>query len=683
MGLESILFFDGKRAMERGILLRTRDVLCWAVLLMTATPVCVGAKTPAGAARQADDFDAIAKSAANYRDAGNAAAAIEAYKHAVALRPDWAEGWWNVGTLNYNTDRYAEGAEAFQKLVVLSPQVAVGWEFLGLCEFETKDFADSKAHLEKGLGLTEGQDAESSKVAHYHLALLLIRGGEFERASEMLGKEYGQGAVPSQVKTALGLALLRVPLLPREINPSKEAMVESAGEIEAQILAGNSKQALTMLQKLAAENSDVPYVRGAYGAALAGAGEKNAAEKEFAEAKKMSPEKALAEMRIAAAVETGGGVTAAGDFEQVARQAAAARNTNDFNGAIGLYKQGLALRPEWDEGRWNLAMLYYATARYSEAASELQQWVARNPQTGAAWGVLGLCEYAQGDYDNALIHLERGESIGFGSDANAVREARYRLGLLLIRKGEFEQARETLAAEAGGVTLAAEIQFALGLAILRMPMLPEQVDRSQAELVRSAGEIAGLLEQSKYDAAYPKLQDLLRRYPATPYLHYVYGTALASFSRYDEAEAQFREELKISPKSELPLMGLASVLLQARRAGEALPFARRAVEMAPGSANAHYLLGRALLETDGAEAAIPELVKAGELSPGSPEVHFALARAYAKADQTEKAEEERAIFVRLKSEAEERKKARSGPAVGGFQRQAGPATVENGGAARP
>jgi predicted Zn-dependent protease len=231
--------------------------------------------------------------------------------------------------------------------------------------------------------------------------------------------------------------------------------------------------------------------------------------------------------------------------------------------------------------------------------------------------------------------------------------------------------------------LAAEIQFALGLAILRMPMLPDQVDRSQAELVRSAGEIAELLEQSKYDAAYPKLQDLLRRYPATPYLHYVYGTALASFSRYDEAEAQFREELKISPKSELPLIGLASVLLQARRESEALPFARRAAEMAPGSANAHYLLGRALLETDGAEAAIPELVKAKELSPRSAEVHFALARAYAKADQQEKAEAERTIFVRLKSEAEERKNVRSGPAVGGFQRQAEPAAVENGGAARP
>lgn len=643
------------------------------------------ASAQAPAAQQTGDFAAIAKLAAGYRDAGNKPEAIKAYQRAVELRPDWAEGWWNIGTLDYNMDRYAEGAAAFQKLVGLSPQAAVGWELLGLCEFETKDFANAKAHLEKGLNLTEGQDAELAKVARYHLALLLIRGGEFERAAGMLEKEYGQSAMPPQVKTALGLALLQAPLLPREIDPSREALVEAAGEIEAQVAAGDSKRALTNLRELAAANPDVAYVHQAYGAALARAGEENAAKKEFAEASKVSPEKAIAEMRIAAPASgggTGGNAAAGGKFEEIAREAAKARNANDLKSAIALYEQGIAARPAWDEGRWNLAMLYYATAQYAEAASELKQWMARNPQTGAAWGVLGLCEYAQGDYDNALIHLQRGARIGFGADANAVREARYRLGLLQIRKGEFEQARETLAPEAGGATLAGEIQFALGLAILRMPVLPDQVDHSKDELVRSAGEIAELLEESKYDAAYPKLQDLLRRYPATPYLHYVYGTALASFSRYDEAEAQFREELKISRKSELPLIGLASVLLQARRGAEALPFARKAAEMSPDSANAHYLCGRALLETDAAEAAIAELIKAKELSPRSPEVHFALARAYAKAGQPERAQEERATFVRLKNEAEEQRKTQGEPSVGGFQRER-QTTMEDGETERP
>ena len=264
-----------------------------------------------------------------------------------------------------------------------------------------------------------------------------------------------------------------------------------------------------------------------------------------------------------------------------------------------------------------------------------------------------------------------------------MRIARYHLGLLLIRNKQFDQARELLAPEAGGPTRAPKIQFALGLAILRIPLLPEQAKASQAALIRGAGEAAELLEKSKYDEAYPKLRELLTRYPDAPFLHYVYGTALASFSRYDEAEAQFRDELRVSPKSELPYLGIVAVLLQARRPDEALAYAKKAVEMAPGSAEAHYLLGRTLLEMDQAQASLPELLIARKLSPESPEVHFTLARAYTKIKEPEKASEERAIFVQLKAAINQQQKARQGPAISGFQKQAEPALNNGGGEAAP
>lgn len=48
---------------------------------------------------------------------------------------------------------------------------------------------------------------------------------------------------------------------------------------------------------------------------------------------------------------------------------------------------------------------------------------------------------------------------------------------------------------------------------------------------------------------------------------------------------------------------------------------------------------------------------AGKLNLGSPEVHFNLAKAYAKARQPEKAEQERAIFVRLNARAAQQRSA--------------------------
>jgi len=174
-----------------------------------------------------------------------------------------------------------------------------------------------------------------------------------------------------------------------------------------------------------------------------------------------------------------------------------------------------------------------------------------------------------------------------------------------------------------------------------------------------------LLQNSKYDQAYPKFQALVKERPSVPFIHYAYGTALAALSQFDEAEVQLRAELQISPKSELPYVRLASVALKRHRPTDALGSAQRAVQLAPDSAETHYVLGRACLELGQDEKAVHELEWAGKLAPGSPEVHFNLAKAYAKAKLPEKAEQERAIFARLNALAEEQRSRSGNQAYGG------------------
>src|ERR1041384_3675522 len=94
-----------------------------------------------------ETFESLAKSAAAARDSGRPGDAIRDYKQALGLRPQWSEGWWYLGTLQYDSDQYAEAILAFQKLVQLAPDSGTGWSFLGLCEFETKDYANSLEHL--------------------------------------------------------------------------------------------------------------------------------------------------------------------------------------------------------------------------------------------------------------------------------------------------------------------------------------------------------------------------------------------------------------------------------------------------------------------------------------------------------------------------------------------------------
>ena len=68
------------------------------------------------------------------------------------------------------------------------------------------------------------------KVATYHLALLLNLNGQFEDAWELLAIKLGRNQLADQTKTALALALLRVPLLPDQVDPSKDALIDAAGK---------------------------------------------------------------------------------------------------------------------------------------------------------------------------------------------------------------------------------------------------------------------------------------------------------------------------------------------------------------------------------------------------------------------------------------------------------------------
>ena len=705
-----------------------------------------------GAASQANagaaDFEAVAKSAAAAREAGQVDEAIGEYRRAVEMNPGWEEGWWYLGTLLYDGDRYSEAIAVFRKLVELAPTGGPAWNFLGLCEFETKDYGNSLEHLEKGLSLGDGDNSEIGGVSKYHLALLLLRSGESDQAATLLASTFGRSEMPEQITIALGLAILRVPLLPEEIDHSRDALIYATGKVASAIAQNNSIKTLTAFPSLLNDYPGTPYLHYTYGKALALAGrdeealqqqheetvispasalpwieisqlevrlhhsqsalhaaeeavqrapdssaahktlgrvmqvlgKKEKAVEEFALAEKLAPEKFRPEARIAQlysnhsearternlqVAEGQANDHGSRNFEEFSSRAATAQAAGDADQAIQNFQQALQLRPEWDDGRWNLAMLHYSAGQYNEAVSELKRWVERKPNFGTAWAVIGLCEFEMKDYKNALIHLQRGEELGFGGSPEAVGLARYHLAVLENRNGQFENAMETLAPGTRSGTLAKEVRTALGMALLRMPLMPDQVEPSKETLVGAAGEIAAQLLNSKYDQAYPRFQVLLKEYPSVPFIHYAFGTALAALSEFDEAEIELHAELKISPGSELPYVSLASVALRRHRAAEALASAQRAVQLAPDSAESHYVLGRACLDLGQDEQAVHELETASKLAPGSPDVHFNLAKAYAKAKLTEKAEQERAIFARLNALAEEQRSRSGNQAYGG------------------
>jgi len=660
------------------------------LLFLVFIPSSVFARANSQAPEQnaGDGFDDLAKSAAAARDANNVEVAVQNYQRAVAIRPDWQEGWWYLGTLQYDDNHYPEAIAALQKLVLLAPQIGPAWAFLGLSEFETKDYENALAHLERAQTIGTGDDADLARVSTYHLALLLIHAGEFERATSLLGAEFGQAGIPKQAKAALGLALLRVPLLPEEVNPSKDALIEAAGDVAAIVLQQDAAKATEAFQLFVKEFPGTPYLHYAYGLSLDSTSRDEEALIEEQKELEISPHSPLPQIEIssleirlqhpdqaltaaqkavslapnsaAAHRALAQSLAALGKNQDAARESQAAETLSPEKPqpdetVIQLYGLHSTTEPPPNAELWKLAMLDHSSGKFSEAISALKTWAVDHPDDGTAWAVMGLSEFEIKDYDNALIHLQRGQQLGLKGTAEAIQLARYRLAGLLNRTGQFDRALELLAHEETSGPLAEAIKITRGMSLLRIPTLPEEIQAPDTPLLESTGEIAVLMQQSKYDEAFAKFQPLLKDHPDTPFLHYSFGTALAVLSRYDAAEEQMKLESKMSPRSELPWVSLASIELREHRPAEALGFAQQALDLAPNSAEAHYLLGRAQLDLGHTDLAIRELEAAGKIAPASPEIHFNLAKAYAKANKPEKAEAERAMFVRLNALAEKQR----------------------------
>lgn len=340
-------------------------------------------------------------------------------------------------------------------------------------------------------------------------------------------------------------------------------------------------------------------------------------------------------------------------FASVAKRAQQARLANRVPEAIRLYRQAVSLRPDWVEGRWYLATLLYDRDRFPEARAAFRQFLARAPESGPGHALLGLCLFHTREYEPALRSLYRAQELHFG-DNPAVRDtAEVHLVLLLTRFSRFEEALELLARYADRPGDRPPPIEAAGLAALRRPLLPEEVPPQDREFVLAVGQAVWDTFSRHAAAAQERYRALVARYPAAPYLHFLYGSFLLR-TRPDEGRAELERELEIAPHSVPALVQLAASYLAAGEPATARPYAEKAVASGPRSFAAHAILGRIWLMTGNTEAARKEIEAARDLAPGSPDVRYALAEVYRSEGRAADAAREMAEFERLKSASPQR-----------------------------
>jgi predicted Zn-dependent protease len=334
-------------------------------------------------------------------------------------------------------------------------------------------------------------------------------------------------------------------------------------------------------------------------------------------------------------------------FAELSVEADTARDAGRLDEAASLYRKGLAVHPRWTEGWWSLGTILYDENSYPAAARAFGRLVSYDPKNGTAHLMLALCQYQLGLDDKAMQNIQAAKKLGIKKDEQLQHVLQYHEGMLLLRKGRYEDALEALQVLVKQGVHSDDLNAALGMgALLLRPKDEPSEGASGRQVLLRAGraEAYGIL--NKYDEGKRTYGDLVQNFPTFPNIHYAYGRFLLGFDELDEGIAQFKQEIKNNPTHIRARMRIAAADYRINSTA-GIPYAKEVVKLQPRYPFGHYLLGLLYLDSGDARGSIPELETAARMVPNEAQFQFALGSAYAKVGRKQDAARARAAFLRL------------------------------------
>jgi tetratricopeptide (TPR) repeat protein len=355
----------------------------------------------------------------------------------------------------------------------------------------------------------------------------------------------------------------------------------------------------------------------------------------------------LVVVALTAAIRAGGAQTPLPSFSTLSTEAQAARDAQQLEKAVDLYKKALKLKPNWEDGLWNLGSIAYDLNRYKDCIWAFGKLSGLKPDLTPGWTMAGLCEYALYNYGSALDDLAQADQLGFAENLELARVGRLHYALVLTKTGNFEKAIAILTDLARkDKKTTPDLVVAAGIAGLRRPWLATEVPESERELVYRVGDAMASGMEQDFEVADQKFESVLKAYPSEPNVHFRYGAMLYTQDS-DRGVDEIKKAIALAPDHVPALVSMSAISLKRDDAKAAVEYGERAVKASPGDFATHIVLGRALLASEDLKRAAAELGQAVKLAPNDPDAHFSLATAYRRLGRKEDAAREQDEFKRL------------------------------------
>jgi Flp pilus assembly protein TadD len=310
------------------------------------------------------------------------------------------------------------------------------------------------------------------------------------------------------------------------------------------------------------------------------------------------------------------------------------------------------LQPGSVTARSNLGVALAHSGRYSEAITQYQEALKRDPHNSVIQLNLALARYKQGDFEKtatALVALRKEQSDN--------KQSLYLLADCYLRLGRNSDAVALL----GPAYLAdpddRTLQYALGTALIREGKMEQGeavIDRilkdgNTAEANLLMGEAQFAAGDDKTAAA--SLHKAIDLDPRLPGSWSLYGRALLQSNDSAGAKAAFQRALQVDANDFSANLHLGAMLRFSGNTTEAAPYLKRALRLRPASPEARFQIGAldaAAGKLNQARGVLEQLEKEW---PDFLEVHVQLATLYVRMGLKGKSQHEREIVLKLNQEA--------------------------------
>ncbi len=288
----------------------------------------------------------------------------------------------------------------------------------------------------------------------------------------------------------------------------------------------------------------------------------------------------------------------------------------------------------------NRLIALFEAGRYGEVEKQARSLLARHPDAGIPWDILGASLRMQGKGAQAALPALRKAAQFLPNEAGP----HYNLGYALQELGQLEAAVASYRRALQLQPNFAEPHVNLGNALRDLGQLDEAV-ASYRRALQIAPDFAvahnnlgsALKELGQIDAAAASYRRALDFDPAYVDVHINLGNVLRDLGRREAAVASYRRALELRPDFAEAHSTLGNALQELGQLDAALASQRRALELKPDFAQAHYNLGNVLQDLAQGEAAVASYRRALELDPGFALAHNNLGNALRELGQLDAA----------------------------------------------